>query len=79
MFATWLYSDIASTPSSWPSRRMLERLDARLVRERDGGPEHAFSVQGGSFRHRCLDKLTVYVNLQRTLTMYVWDEGENSP
>ena len=45
LFATWLYRDIASTPSRWPSLH-AERLEAGFVGEGDGSPHHALPVQG---------------------------------
>ena len=42
LLATWLYSDMASTPRAWPSFRMLSDAIPLLVGEGDAGDEHPF-------------------------------------
>ena len=43
--ATWLYSDIASTPSASPSLRMLSDSIPLCVGEGDGGVQHPLPAQ----------------------------------
>ena len=45
LLATWLYSDIASTPSARGELAHRERLDPALIRKGDRGLKHALPAE----------------------------------